>query len=298
MGATLGYTQYGKGETRVVRVFRAEGDHELVDYTVSVALGGDFDAVYTAGDNANCLTTDAMKNTVYALAGSHPDEARQPETFGHALASHFVDEVPQVGAARITIDAHPWVRLHPHAFRREGGLVRTATVTYGAGRAWTVSGVRDLFLLKTTDSEFADFYTDAYTTLAPTHDRVLATLVTARWWHTFEPDDWDSSFDRAVAVLSSTFAGHHSPSLQQTLYEMGSAVIADQPGIGEIRLALPNQHHFVVDLTPFGLANDNEVFHASDRPYGLIEGSVRRHDRPDPGLAFEQAGSLGMMMEP
>ena len=47
-----------------------------------------------------------------------------------------------------------------------------------------------------------------------------------------------------------------------------------------MRLSLPNKHHFLVDLTPFGLDNPNEVFVATDRPYGLIEGTVPRDDAP------------------
>jgi urate oxidase len=68
---------------------------------------------------------------------------------------------------------------------------------------------------------------------------------------------------------------------------MGSALLDRCPGVAEVRLSLPNRHHFVVDLSPFGLANDNEVFHADDRPYGLIEGTVRRDGAPDPELAFD-----------
>jgi urate oxidase len=41
---------------------------------------------------------------------------------------------------------------------------------------------------------------------------------------------------------------------------------------------MPNKHHFAVDLMPFGLENDNAVFYAADRPYGLIEGTVLRDD--------------------
>ena len=31
-------------------------------------------------------------------------------------------------------------------------------------------------------------------------------------------------------------------------------------------------------LSPFGLENDNEVFYAADRPFGLIEGTVTRDE--------------------
>jgi len=201
--------------------------------------------------------------------------------------------VPPVQRARIKLEMYPWVRLssggspHPHAFRRDGGYVRTATVTYADGRAWIVSGVRDLVLLKTTDSEFHGFYTDRYTTLAPTSDRVMATSVTAQWWHDGGDVAWADSFDAALAAMSDTFAGHHSLGLQQTMFEMGAQMIAGQPGINEVRFSLPNKHHFVIDLSPFGLDNPNEVFHADDRPYGLIEGTIRRDDAAEPGLAFD-----------
>ena len=46
---------------------------------------------------------------------------------------------------------------------------------------------------------------------------------------------------------------------------------------------MPNKHHFLVDLSPFDVENKNEVFHADDRPYGYIEGTVRRDDAPNPG---------------
>ena len=93
--------------------------------------------------------------------------------------------------------------------------------------------------------------------------------------------------DRDPHELAETFAGHHSLALQHTLYEMGSAVLAGQPEIAEIRFSAPNKHHFAYGLARFGLDNDNEVFHADDRPYGLIEATVRRDDAPEVAGAFD-----------
>jgi urate oxidase len=296
MAVTLGANQYGKAETRVVRVFRDTEPHEIVDYNVSVQLRGDFADVHLSGDNTKCLTTDATKNTVNAFAKEMGDAVREPESFGRALARHFVDDVPQVERARIQIEAYPWDRLthngspHPHAFARRGSYVRTATVTATADATWIVSGVRELVLLKTTDSEFHTFYTDRYTTLVPTDDRIMASSVTAQWLHTDPDTDWGTSYAAVLTAVSDTFAGHYSLALQQTLYAMGEAVIEAQPEIGEVRFSMPNKHHFLVDLSPYGVENKNEVFHADDRPYGLIEGTIRRDDAPDPGSAAFDPG--------
>jgi len=137
-------------------------------------------------------------------------------------------------------------------------------------------------VLKTTDSEFHGFPRDRYTTLQETSDRVLATEVAARWRH-----DGSADFATARGALLECFAAHHSLSLQQTLYAMGSAVLDACPGVAEIRLSMPNKHHFAVDLSPFGLENPNEVFHADDRPYGLIEGAVVRDGAPDAGPVWD-----------
>src|ERR1700722_12271253 len=111
MGITLAHNQYGKAETRVVRVYREAERHEIVDYNVSVALVGDFDDIHLTGDNANCLTTDAMKNTVNAFAKEHGEAARHPDTFGLALARHFVVDIEPVRRARVKLEMYPWVRL-------------------------------------------------------------------------------------------------------------------------------------------------------------------------------------------
>ena len=80
------------------------------------------------------------------------------------------------------------------------------------------------------------------------------------------------------ALLLATFATTYSRALQETLYAMGRAVLEAHDEIAEISFAAPNKHHFLVDLAPFGLENPGEVFHAADRPYGLIEATVTRDE--------------------
>jgi urate oxidase len=283
----LGANSYGKAETRLVRLRRDGAHHDLVDVNVSVALAGDLAETHLVGDNAKVLPTDTQKNTVYAFARSHGVD--QIEAFGLALARHFVDTQPSIERARVSIESYGWRRLGPHSFARTGEGARTATVTYDGQRAWVVSGVTDLVLLNSTGSEFAGFVRDEYTTLADAHDRILATAVRASWRHASDDADWSASHAGARAALVEAFVGTHSRSLQQTLYAMGGAVLDARPEIVEVRLSLPNRHHFLVDLEPFGLDNPGEVFFAADRPYGLIEGSVARDDASGPGLAWDLA---------
>ncbi|MFC7484461.1 factor-independent urate hydroxylase [Luedemannella flava] len=198
MGIVLGANQYGKAETRLVHVARAGEPHTLTDLNVSVALAGDLADVHLSGDNGHVLPTDTQKNTVYAFARQHG--VASVEAFGLLLARHFVDSQEPIHAARVRLESYSWSRLGPHSFQRDGGEVRTATVTYDGSTATVVSGVTDLVLLNSTDSEFVGFIEDGYTTLAPTTDRILATAVTARWRHATADGDWDGSY---AAVRSS-----------------------------------------------------------------------------------------------
>jgi urate oxidase len=272
MAITLGPNRYGKAETRLVHVDRTGEQHRLSDLNVSVALSGDLDATHLTGDNSGVLPTDTMKNTVYAFAREHG--VSQPEAFGLLLARHFVTTQGQIHAARVTIEAYGWHRLGPHSFTRDGAETRLVTAVADGDGERVVSGLTDLVLLNSTASEFHGFPRDRYTTLAGTTDRILATAVQARWRHRSPRGDWAASYAGVREALVNAFVNTYSLSLQQTLLSMGTMVLASRPEVAEIRLALPNRHHSLVDLEPFGLDNPNEVYSAADRPYGLIEGTV------------------------
>jgi urate oxidase len=281
----LGANQYGKAETHLVRVTKGGpfgSVHEIKDINVSVALSGDFAASHLTGDNSNIVTTDTQKNTVYAFAKDEP--IGEIEQFALRLARHFAHDFPAVKKSRVSIEEYPWARIevdgkpHAHSFIRSGTEKRLATVTCTRDGEWVVAGLSDLILLKSTGSEFFGYPRDQYTTLAETHDRVLASAVVARWRYGQPDVNWAEAFTATRSQLIETFASKHSLALQQTLYAMGEAALTARPEIAEIRLSMQNKHHYVVDLAPFGLDNQNEVFHASDRPYGLIEGTVTRDD--------------------
>lgn len=300
MAIILGDNQYGKAENRIVRIYRDSSRHEIHDINVSTALRGDFAAAHLTGDQGNVLPTDTQKQTAYSFAKEKG--LVSIEAYGLELARHFVDDVPPVDAARIEVEEYAWERAvvdghgHDHTFVRKGQEVRTASVTVeGTGdaqRTWITGGLKDLVILKSTRSEFHGFYEDEYTLLQPTTDRVMATSLVAKWRFTTTEADWNEVYEGVKAILVKQFAVVHSLALQQTLYEMGKAVLEAYDVIAEVRLSAPNKHHFLYDLSPFGVENHNEVFNADDRPYGLIQASVIRDDAPDAGPAWNQYTGL------
>jgi urate oxidase len=287
MAIVLGGNQYGKAEVRLLHVGRGEVADVITDLNVSVALSGELTATHISGDNSAVLTTDAQKNTVFAFA--REGGVGEIEDFALRLAGHFVASQAAISFARVTVEQYPWERLAGHSFVRSGREVRTATVSHDGTDSWVVSGVTGLTVLNTAGSEFWGFARDRYTTLAETTDRILATAVSARWRHASAAASaqcWADSYRAARDLLLEAFADTHSYSLQQTLFAMGARVLERRPEIAEVRLSLPNKHHFEVDMSPFGLENGGEVFYAADRPYGLIEGTVTRDDAPPPGKAW------------
>jgi urate oxidase len=295
MAIGLGPNQYGKAEVRVVAVDRSTPRHTLVDLNVSSSLRGDFAAAHTTGDNGHVLTTDAQKNTVFAFAR---DGVGSPEQFGLRLARHFAGSYDWISAARVAVESYGWERIsvggteHDHSFRKAGAEVRTAVVTVDGEDAHVLAGLTDLVVLKTTGSEFRGFPRDRYTTLTETRDRILATAVTARWRYTSTEPGFDALFAGVRTTLLETFATTHSLALQQSLYAMGEAVLERFPEVAEIRMSMPNRHHFLQDLSAFGLDNAPDgtrpvVYHADDRPYGLIEGTVLRDDVPPAEVAWQ-----------
>ncbi len=287
MAIVLGANQYGKAEVRLLHVRRDDAADVITDVNVSVALSGELTATHLSGDNSDVLTTDAQKNTVFVFA--REGGVGEIEDFALRLARHFVASQAAISFARVTVEEYPWERRAGHSFVRSGREVRTATVSHDGTDSWVVSGVSGLTVLNTAGSEFWGFARDRYTTLAETTDRILATAVSARWRHASVADSapyWGESYRTARDLMLEAFADTHSYSLQQTLYAMGERVLGGRPEIAEIRLALPNKHHFEVDMLPFGLENGGQVFYAADRPYGLIEGTVTRDDAPPPGKAW------------
>ena len=145
----------------------------------------------------------------------------------------------------------------------------------GAGISVT-AGIADLIIMKTSRSAFAGFPRDEYTTLPETNDRLLATALTATWTYHDTDIEFGPMFRTVRAALLDAFAVHDSRSVQHTLYAMGEVVLGMIDPVDSISLEMPNRHHLPIDLSRFGMENRNEIFVATEEPYGLIKATLSR----------------------
>jgi urate oxidase len=269
---------YGKSRIRLLSVLRSAAGKDVRQLMVDVNLEGGFEPAYTRGDNAAVLPTDTMKNVVYVLAKRFPPESIP--TFAGRLAEHFVSEHAQVSSARVEIEETPWQRIasggEPHPSTFVGGSSHRSVCRVVATRdaLRTSCGVRDLQLLKISGSAFEGFLKAEFTTLAETPDRVLATAVDALWSFRAESVELDACNERAREALVASFADFDSRSVQHQLHAMGQSALETSKQLESIQLSLSNRHHVLVDLSPFGLENSNEVFVVTDEPQGSIVGTL------------------------
>jgi urate oxidase len=276
----LAQTGYGKSGIRLVQVSRGSDRHAVRDLTIAIRFEGDYNSSYTEGDNTDVFPTDTMKNTVYALAARKA--IKDAEEFGIRLGRHFLDRNAKLQRVRLDVTDHPWKHIgiggreHGHSFMRRGPDTRTATVQIDRNEVRVGAGIKEMIILKTAASAFSGFPRDEYTTLPETDDRLLATALTATWHYGSTDVNFDACWQAVRKTLLEAFAEHDSASVQHTLYAMGQAVLDTNDDVSAIRLVMPNKHHLPFDLSPFGLANKNEIFVPTEEPYGLIEATLTR----------------------
>jgi urate oxidase len=277
---TLGANRYGKCDVRLVKVARLPDRSDIKEIKGNIFLEGDFKSCYHAGDNSRILPTDTLKNTVYALARNHSLDPI--EDFALALVNHFLADNPQVERVSVELVETLWNRIavggEPQCatFEQQGPEKHTCAVAGSREKVSVSSGVDGLVLLKASGSAFQGFIRDGFTTLPETKDRLLKTDIRAEWRFADAKLPFNDLWRAVLETLKLAFARHQSRSLQHTLFEMGQAVLSSIAEIEEIYLTMPNKHCHLVDLSPFGLDNPNEVFVPSDEPYGLIEARLTR----------------------
>ncbi|MCJ2071097.1 urate oxidase [Methylobacterium sp. J-030] len=272
--------RYGKERVRVLRLVR-EGDHHIPrELTLSVMLTGAFDAAWTEGDNRASIATDSVKNIVNVTAARNP--ALDAEAFVTALAKVLLDTYPQIDTVAIEAEETRWRRHavegvpHGHTFTRDGngyGFVVLAADRTGSSLR---SGLRGFTFMKTTQSGWTGFVDDRYRTLPDATDRIAATSMDATWSWSATPSDYEILNARILAILLRVFGTTYSRGIQDSMYRMGEAALAEVPELADIAFVMPNKHYLPIDLRPFGLDHANAIFQPTDEPYGRIEATIGR----------------------
>jgi urate oxidase len=278
----LGGNRYGKSRVRLSRIARRGDRHEFDEWTVKVLLEGDFETAFTEADNSKILPTDTMKNTVYSVA--RDSKAATIEAFAMELGDYLLANNPQVSGACVEIEEKAWERMvvdgapDPTTFKLGGPEVQTVRAVRDRDHEkWSVrSGVDGLVILKTTKSAFTGYIKDKLTTLKPATDRIFGTRATAKWDYAAGAPSYAQVRARVIEAMLKEFAAHNSMSVQHTLFDMGKAALAAAPEISRITLTMPNLHHLLADLSPFGQDNPNRIFVPIDEPHGYIEATIER----------------------
>jgi urate oxidase len=272
--------RYGKARVRVFKKIKKDGVHFPKELDVKTLLEGDFGDSYTKDDNQKIIATDSIKNTTNVIA--YRQLGTETEPFAMALCQHYLQKYSHVISVNVETLERVWERQMV-----DGNPSGTNFVGTSKGIPWTrtvgtrdlietTSGIRELVLLKTSGSAWEDFLRDDLATLPDTNDRLLATSLTARWVYQKAPESYATANAKIIEVMLEAFSTRFSPSAQSTQYHMGEAALNACPEIKQISLTMPNLHYLVIDLTPFGIQNDKELFLPTDSPQGWIEATVVR----------------------
>uniref|UniRef100_A0A3Q2CAG1 Uricase n=1 Tax=Cyprinodon variegatus TaxID=28743 RepID=A0A3Q2CAG1_CYPVA len=257
---------------KVMFIKRQGRHHYLIELNANVEITLKSRKDYLTGDNSDIIPTDTIKNTVHALAKIKG--VNTIEQFSLDLCHHFLTSFNHVLRAKVYMEEAPWKRLnkngveHAHAFIYSPEACRFCDVEQNLGGTPVVhSGVKDMKVLKTTQSGFEGFLRDRFTTLQETKDRVFCTTVYSRW--------------RYNKVQDVDFDACSNPPLQLTKSILKTEKINPKrkPSVEEIEIVMPNQHYFTIDMTKMGLNNKDEVFLPLDSPSGNITGTVCRKQR-------------------
>ncbi len=108
-------------------------------------------------------------------------------------------------------EQYTWERIpvagegHDHSFVRGGTETRTALVQIDGDETTVIAGLKDLKVLKSTESGFVGYPKDKYTTLQETTDRILATSVTAKWRYGRNDIDFNEVYADVRRILLEAF---------------------------------------------------------------------------------------------
>uniref|UniRef100_A0A2R9C9V7 Uricase n=1 Tax=Pan paniscus TaxID=9597 RepID=A0A2R9C9V7_PANPA len=249
-------TGYGKDMVKVLHI-------HIKEVAISVQLTLSSKKDYLHGDNSDIIPTDTIKNTVHVLANI--------EAFGVNICEHFLSSFNHVIRAQVYVEEIPWKHLEKNGVKHVHAFIHTPTGTHfgeveqlRSGPQVIHSGIKDLKVLKTTQSGFEGFIKDQFTTLPECRDVDFKAT-------------WDTIRDLVMEKSAGPYdKDEYSPSVQKTLCDIQVLSLSRVPAIEDMEISLPNIHYFNIDMSKMGLINKEEVLLPLDNPYGKITGTVKR----------------------
>jgi urate oxidase len=240
---------YGKGDIVVYRLNRdgksTLGGSPVFGASITILVYGDaFWPTYTTGDNTGLVATDSMKNFVQREMLNY--EGSDLEDCCRFLGAKFLDTYPQVEGVQMSAVEIPYAALPGSevAFAPAGPDRAFARLELDRnGVAEIASGISGFKLLRLGGSAFHGFVRDQYTTLPDIANRPLHMWLDLEWLYT-EPSNGFSAGAVTVAVrriVREVFHGFESGSIQQVIYQIGTKMLADLPGIAEVHLEANNR---------------------------------------------------------
>jgi urate oxidase / 2-oxo-4-hydroxy-4-carboxy-5-ureidoimidazoline decarboxylase len=240
---------YGKGDVTVYRLNRdgkTAGDASPVfGANITILIYGDaFWPTYTTGDNTGLIATDSMKNFVQRemlnFAGSDLEDCCR------FLGAKFLGLYPQVEGVQMSAAEIRYAALPNSAVAFAPAGPDRATARLELNREGVVeitSGIQGFKLLRLGGSAFHGFVRDQYTTLPDIANRPLHMWLDLEWLYTESAAGFNSGAVTAAVrrIVREVFNAFESGSIQQVIYQIGTKMLAEIPGISEVHLEANNR---------------------------------------------------------
>ena len=271
---------YGKGDVIVYRLQRdgqtPAGQSPVFGANIKMLLYGDaFWPTYTTGDNAGLVATDSMKNFIQRemlnFTGGDLEACCQ------FLGTKFLATYPQVEGLQISALEIPYAALPDSgvAFAPAGRERATARLELNrTGAVELTSGIAGFKLLRLGGSSFHGFVRDQYTTLPDIHNRPLHMWLDLEWRYADAAAGFSQGAITAQVrrMVQQVFHSFESGSIQQVIYQIGTAMLAAIPAISEVDLEANNRTwDSVADR-----GDEAGVFTDARPPYGCLGLRLKR----------------------
>ncbi|MBF6047939.1 hypothetical protein GO001_22370 [Streptomyces sp. NRRL B-1677] len=282
MGHSIGDHAYGECGIEFLLVDRAGTRQRVRRFRADVRLLMDHPEVYRDGDNTRLIPVSSISNSVLAIGAQHA--ASEPESYALALAERFLSATTRVRTADVRLTSSEFSPLlsdppttpaqHFSAPARHQDHVHLTLPRHGEPAVR--SGLLNMELFATGGATFTGFARDAYTTTQAVTDRVFGARMNVTWRHAGTGTDHRQCRARAEQAVVKAFGEHTSRSSQHTFHHLGAAVLDACPEVAEVRVEGAHLTRGLVDLAPFGVANESRVYTATDHQQSTVTVTIHR----------------------